>query len=1245
MFTRTVCKRQAGYKGSRSNKECKTLSDYNNNQPHFQGGYGQPQQPDNPGMPAPGGDPFAAWRKPENAPSGNSFLTDNPAPWGAELQQGGAPLFSQQDFSSMGDNAPTRIGTPVQMVNRRTTPAPVAPAEGYQQPQAPVQQSRPQPDAAMAPAGQEPPRRRRRSAQPAEQPVAPAADYGVAEQPVQQPQRPPMQQPAAPVQGRPQRPMPPQAQPMQRPQQPMMPEEPDYDLFGAGDSEAQQAGMPRRAPATGGPYAGARTAMPDRGMSVADRAQQAKERVRAEMDNYGDYEPEQQPQRPQRPVQQGPRQPMQGRPQGQRPMPPQGHPQQGMQRQPAYDDEYGYNGYPQKSRGPQDDPRGRRPGATVNREPYDFEEEEEEERRGGILLPLIIVLLVVGALLAGICLPDWGKVSGPVGNTMGNLKTSVVTVFSNVKDMILPENGAVKSFNVSTADTAAPANVRFTVQTSKNIEGIRIENDNGFTIYSKLFSDQLVLGGEVINNSDEYIWTPTCVVEEAYNGGFTVYAQKNDGTESEGLRASTTINIAAPKTVVPPIQDFTVDGVLEELPAEVIFQVLTSADVTSVRVENQYGSSVLTRTLEDARAAGQVTTEGDTLRWTMPYTAHESYAGEYVVSYQTVSDPQNYVTSGFKVQVELGPVTTSEPGAAVAPEMTPEATEEPVVTPEVTATPEPTPTPTPEPTATPEPTPTPTPTPTPEPTPEPTATPLPELAAAAAVDATNPNEGEAALKVTVYNNDKVVESFTRENKISMYAPYTSTEGGASDYAVWKQAGVLTFRSGPMRQNAAYGTVDVTKGTLTEVWKQEVGSMKVNDGAVYGVVAPGQPVIVKWPINLRTFMGVKDEVREIKALKEVIVAGQDGNIYFYNLLDGQMTRDPYELGAPSAGGLSVATNGTPILAVGQSHSNLYKGRVDSGCHVINLLNNKRIRLIKTDGKERTSNYSGVLGAPLFDSITGTMIFGSQGGLLHTAEFGPQAEVYDYISGKIKLGEDVQKYKTSAKDQEKKGNIDGSVAMYGSYVYYGDDFGILQCVDVNTLKPVWSLNTGDNIDATPALDLENGTDLALYTGTTVYNLRREGSCILRKVNGLTGEEIWNYTVPECTYHADYDLGLEASPVVGQESIGDLVVFTVACGKNGSMVVALNKADGTVAWQTALPASAVSSPVAVYNEAGDAWIVQAELDGKINLLNAKTGEVLNTVTVDGELSASPAVYGDLLVIGATGRGKGAVYCFRIE
>lgn len=436
------------------------------------------------------------------------------------------------------------------------------------------------------------------------------------------------------------------------------------------------------------------------------------------------------------------------------------------------------------------------------------------------------------------------------------------------------------------------------------------------------------------------------------------------------------------------------------------------------------------------------------------------------------------------------------------------------------------------------------------------------------------------------------------------------------------------------------------GELSQVWSQEVGSMKVSSGTLYGVNAPGQPLIVKWPKSLRDFMGIKDEMREVTALKEVIVAGQDGKVYFMNLLTGEMTRDPFDLGAPSAGGLSLATNGTPILGVGQSHSKLANKTVKSGYHLINLLNNKEIMLVETDGKERNSNYSGVLGAALFDNVTGTMIFGSQGGVLYTAELGPQAEVYDYQTGKIKLKTELQKYKATTKSQDKKkSNIDASVAMYGSYVYFGDESGLLQCVDVNTMTPVWSFNTGDNMDATPALDLDANGDLSLYTGTTVFSMRREGKCTLRRIDALTGAVVWSYDVPEVEYHTDYDLGLEASPVVGQESISDLVIFTASAGKDGSVVIAMNKADGTVAWQTALPCTTVSSPVAVYNKDGDAWIIQAEMDGKINVLEGKTGTVIGTTTIDAEIEASPAVYDDMLVIGTTGKGKSAIYCFKIE
>jgi hypothetical protein len=75
-------------------------------------------------------------------------------------------------------------------------------------------------------------------------------------------------------------------------------------------------------------------------------------------------------------------------------------------------------------------------------------------------------------------------------------------------------------------------------------------------------------------------------------------------------------------------------------------------------------------------------------------------------------------------------------------------------------------------------------------------------------------------------------------------------------------------------------------------------------------------------------------------------------------------------------------------------------------------------------------------------------------------------------------------------------------------------------------------------------------------------------------------------------------------------------------------------------------------VYNENGDAWILQAEQSGLIHLMNARTGEVLDSLqlTADDaeavlEIKASPAVYGNLMLIGTTGTKAGGVYCIKID
>jgi len=84
-----------------------------------------------------------------------SFLTDAPAQLGEQMQQGGVPLFGGMDFMAQGDDAPTRIGRPVnqQMVQKRTT---VQSGAAFQRPES---AAAPQAE----PAAEEQPVRRRRS--------------------------------------------------------------------------------------------------------------------------------------------------------------------------------------------------------------------------------------------------------------------------------------------------------------------------------------------------------------------------------------------------------------------------------------------------------------------------------------------------------------------------------------------------------------------------------------------------------------------------------------------------------------------------------------------------------------------------------------------------------------------------------------------------------------------------------------------------------------------------------------------------------------------------------------------------------------------------------------------------------------------------------------------------------------------------------------------------------------------------
>ena len=195
-------------------------------------------------------------------------------------------------------------------------------------------------------------------------------------------------------------------------------------------------------------------------------------------------------------------------------------------------------------------------------------------------------------------------------------------------------------------------------------------------------------------------------------------------------------------------------------------------------------------------------------------------------------------------------------------------------------------------------------------------------------------------------------------------------------------------------------------------------------------------------------------------------------------------------------------------------------------------------------------------------------------------------------------------------------------------------------------MWAVRTGDTIEATAALDMNAaGDEVALYVGNVINNQGKGGTASFFRYDALSGKKIWQFDLAELASTSSAKTGFYASPVVGQNNVSDMVFFTVANGETDSTLYALSKADGSVQWSTTFAEPTESSPVAVYNEAGDAWIVQALCDGQLILVDADDGAVKSTLQLKGEVRASPAVYRDVLVISTTGEDPSYIYAITLE
>mgnify|MGYP002395768699 CR=1 FL=1 len=470
----------------------------------------------------------------------------------------------------------------------------------------------------------------------------------------------------------------------------------------------------------------------------------------------------------------------------------------------------------------------------------------------------------------------------------------------------------------------------------------------------------------------------------------------------------------------------------------------------------------------------------------------------------------------------------------------------------------------------------------------------------------------------VLKNGKPVLNYT--NSISFPNP--------SEYS--SLPGVTSFRGNNYRNSASYGFVDVKEKKLEKVWSFKTGFLDTWTGVGW----TGQPAIVKWDSDMLKIMNINSSKKGKSELKEIIYATLDGNIYFLDLDDGQPSRLPIDTEAPHKGSVAVDPRGYPLLFAGQGIDEVGGKQVDIGYRIFSLINQQLLYFINGLDPDTFRWWGAFDSSGLLDKKTDTFIECGENGILYNIKLNTD---FDRNMALISIKPDITKYRyhyQSPYGGEKLG-MENSPAIYKNYIYFTDNSGLLQCVDLNTLSTVWLRNVTDDTDSSLAIDETGEGNVSLYTACEVDLRGKDDLSYVRKINALTGELIWEKGIP-CIYDENVNGGSLGSPVIGKKDIRNLVIFSIAkTGRtNAGKLIAFDKKNGEEVWVINLQNYTWSSPVDVYTGDGKSYIIICDASGYMYLIEGISGKILDRIYLEGNIEGSPAVYENMIVVGTRGQ-----------
>jgi len=463
----------------------------------------------------------------------------------------------------------------------------------------------------------------------------------------------------------------------------------------------------------------------------------------------------------------------------------------------------------------------------------------------------------------------------------------------------------------------------------------------------------------------------------------------------------------------------------------------------------------------------------------------------------------------------------------------------------------------------------------------------------------------------------------------------------SDYT--KLEGIITFRGNNYRNTASYGTADIVEKKFdTDYWEFHTGSVAKSEGsgAWTGNGWTGQPLIVKWPDDTKQVMNLYDDKKDKSGLVEVIYASLDGKVHFLDLDDGSKTRDDVNIGYAFKGAGSLDPRGYPILYVGAGDDKA-NNEGHARAFIYSLIDGSKLFEYGEKDPFALRIWHAYDSAPLLDADNDTLYEPGENGILYSYKLNTD---YDPKSGKISINpsrEIKMHYSTNRSSEQSYWlGMEDSAVIWKHYMYEADNGGNLMCIDLNTMKLVWAQDVLDDTNGSPVFEEDPETGKCyIYISTSLHwtaDEKKQGGIPIFKIDATTGEIVWRSADYPCNTVEGVSGGVQATCVVGQNNISDLVIFPVARTPDvgDGKLVALDKTTGKEVWSLTMKHYAWSSPVAVYDENGDAYIVQCDSAGNMFLIDGREGKVLDTINLGANIEASPAVYGNTVVVGTRGQ-----------